>query len=545
MRIDLRWALLVLLGAALAPSCQRPRDDQRRQNASSCSACHGDAARGGSELERAAPPRDLAGNTLPAQPGVGAHQIHLRAGATHGPVACSECHVVPEKTGDLGHADDPLPAELVFGARAKLGNRAPSYDPASGRCTDSYCHRGSDAAWTLPRASDAACGTCHGLPPPAPHPQRDACHSCHGEVMGQSGFVNAALHVDGKVQLGNFACDACHGGEGDPAPPRDLAGNTAVSALGVGAHRVHLAGGAAGRAVACGECHQVPAQYGDPGHADSDSPAEVIFSGVALSKQRSPSWDRQARVCSDAWCHSPSAPAASPPWTSDAGRLPCTGCHAMPPPAPHLQMAACGRCHGAVVGDDHVTIKDRSKHIDGNVDVVVPTQCNGCHGGANDAPPTDLSGSASTTSPGVGAHQAHLAGNGRARAVPCAECHVLPKAVNDPGHLDGAAPAELVFAGVALTAGASPSYSSGTCGKSYCHGAAFPGGAPSGGKHTAPKWTVVDGSQTGCDGCHALPPPAPHIQSTACWFCHKNVDSTLKFLFPDTHVDGLVTGAVP
>ena len=31
-------------------------------------------------------------------------------------------------------------------------------------------------------------------------------------------------------------------------------------------------------------------------------------------------------------------------------------------------MAACARCHGDVVGDDHVSIKDRNKHIDGIVD---------------------------------------------------------------------------------------------------------------------------------------------------------------------------------
>lgn len=545
MRIDLRWSLLVLLGAALAPSCQRGRDDERRAGASACSSCHGDATRDGSALERGAPPRDLAGNTSAAQPGVGAHQNHLRASATHGPVACSECHLVPVETGAPGHADDPLPAELSFGVLAQQGGRAPSYDAASGRCTDSYCHRSADAVWTAPRPSDAACGSCHGLPPPAPHPQNAQCHSCHGEVIGQAGFVNAALHVDGKLQLGNFACDACHGSDGDPAPPRDLAGNDGVTALGVGAHRVHLSGGAVGRALACGECHQVPAKYGDPGHVDSDPPAEVVFSGVALSKQRNPSWQRQARTCNDAWCHSPSAPAASPQWTSDTGRLACTGCHAMPPPAPHVQMKACGRCHADVVGEDHVTITARSKHVDGKVDVAVPDKCNGCHGGANDAPPSDLSGSSSTSSPGVGAHQAHLTSNGRSRVVPCAECHVVPKAVTDPGHLDSSGPAELAFGGVAQTAGAAPSYANGVCGKSYCHGAAFPGGAPSGGKHTAPKWTVVDGSQAGCDGCHALPPPAPHVQSTACWFCHKNVDSTLKFLFPDTHVDGLVTGLVP
>jgi predicted CxxxxCH...CXXCH cytochrome family protein len=528
MRIDAKWSLLFggvgLLGAALFPGCQSEREAADGARGSACTSCHGDASRPGTVL---------------------AHEIHLRAGATHGPVACAECHVVPKFTGDPGHADDALPAELVFGALAKQGARAPTYDAVSGGCSDSYCHRAADIKWTAPRPSDAACGSCHGLPPPAPHPQSASCHSCHGDVIGEDGFVDAALHVNGKVEFGEFSCDACHGSKGDPAPPRDLAGNTSVTSLGVGAHRVHLSGGAASRPVACAECHQVPAKLDASGHTDSDLPAELSFSGVAQAQQRKPGWDRQTRRCTDSWCHSPSAPGPSAEWTSDAGRLPCTGCHGSPPPAPHVQMAACARCHGDVVGDDHVSIKDRNKHIDGIVDAVVPVTCNGCHGGVNDAPPSDLAGNSSTTSPGVGAHQAHVAGTGRARAVPCAECHVVPAAVADPGHLDGQGSAEVLFGGVAKTAGAEPGYVFGSCQKSYCHGASFPGGAPSGGKHTSPKWTVVDGSQTGCDGCHALPPPAPHTSSTACWFCHKNVDSTLKFLFPNTHVDGVVTTVVP
>lgn len=557
--LPLLLGVTAALGAALVPGCQDPREDEQAAQASACTPCHGDRTRkvAGSgkaaDTLRAAPPVDTQGNTEASFPGVGAHQAHLTASATHAPVACGECHLVPAETGAKGHLDDLLldggareGAELVFGELAKQGGRTPAYDRANYRCSDSYCHRASDAVWTAPRSSDAACGSCHGLPPKAPHPQNAKCHVCHGEVIGENGFVNAALHVDGTIQSAADKCDSCHGSDGIAAPPQDLSGNTAVSAIGVGAHRVHLAGGDVSRAVACTECHTVPKAVSDPGHNDSDLPAEVVLTGVATTDNRAPVWNRQVKRCADAWCHSPSAPAPSPEWTSEAGRLPCNGCHGTPPPSPHPQMTNCSLCHGAVVGDDDKSIKDKTRHVDGVVDVVVPTACNACHGSnTNFAPPTDVSGSSATSSPGVGAHQAHLVGSGRARKVQCAECHVVPANWDDPGHTDTGSGAELVFGGVATTGGASPSYAAGSCQKTYCHGGSFPFGAPSGGSFTAPVWTQVDGSQIGCNGCHGLPPPPPHVTSTNCSLCHKNVDSSLKIIAPDTHVDGVVTGDVP
>jgi predicted CxxxxCH...CXXCH cytochrome family protein len=328
------------------------------------------------------------------------------------------------------------------------------------------------------------------------------------------------------------------------APPKDLSGNTAVTALGVGAHRVHLAGGDVSRAVACTECHAVPAKEDDPGHRDSALPAEVQLTGVATSENRVPVWNRQKRSCANAWCHSPTAPGPSPEWTSDAGRLPCNGCHGTPPAPPHPQMTDCSRCHGAVVGDDDKSIKDKSRHVDGKIDVVVPEPCTSCHGGTNNAPPTDTTGSSSTSSPGVGAHQAHVVGKGSARKVACSECHVVPGKWSDPGHLDSASPAELTFSGVATTGGAAPVYSGGSCQKTYCHGASFPKGN-SGGALTEPVWTKVDGSQISCGNCHSLPPAPPHLNFAGCSGCHKNIDASLKFLFPDTHIDGVVTFSVP
>src|SRR5690606_4699647 len=229
---------------------------------------------------------------------------------------------------------------------------------------------------------------------------------------------------------------------------------------------------------------------------------------------------RDTRRCADTWCHGPSAPSASPSWTAPSSAA-CTSCHGMPPPAPHPQMSNCALCHGAVV-DDAGLVTDRSRHVDGIVDVVVPVACNACHGDATSAaPPADLMGNLLTSSPGVGAHRAHLEGSGIARPVPCGECHQVPAEVLVSGHLDTPPPAEVVFSGVAEAFGASPAYEGATCTNTYCHGDDFIFGHDSGGLATQPVWTLVDGSQKLCTSCHGLPPPPPHPPGPSfCSDCH-------------------------
>src|SRR6187402_1477168 len=106
--LSLLVALAGAFSAALAtPSCLERRDteDPAASELTRCATCHGDPEREGDYLERSAPPRDLYGASEPAYYGVGAHQLHLRAGTDHGAVACQECHIVPESTNAPGHAD--------------------------------------------------------------------------------------------------------------------------------------------------------------------------------------------------------------------------------------------------------------------------------------------------------------------------------------------------------------------------------------------------------------------------------------------------------
>lgn len=542
--------LLLLLGAGPMSACVERRDDVGVDaGAEVCTSCHGDPRRQGDALLRAAPPRDLYGASATSYPGVGAHQIHLEASATHAAIACSECHIVPKRVDEPGHADHGSPARIVFGELARSRDKAPSYDSNTRRCTDSYCHGGANAVWNAPRSSEQACGSCHGLPPALPHPQSDRCSVCHAAVVDDHRrFTRPELHVDGQVQYSAGRCTLCHGSGDDPAPPRDTQGNMATSAVGVGAHRAHLAS-TLGRSLACVECHKVPVDVEDRDHIQN-LPARVQLLGVAATDHRTPAWQPMERTCSDTYCHSPSAGSAqaSPSWV-EAQSLSCSSCHGNPPALPHPQASQCSACHGAVVGADNHTIIDLARHVDGVVDVQVTTSCTSCHGSANAAPPRDLSGNSSTAMPAVGAHQTHVQGTSRSRAVPCQECHLVPKRVTDLGHLDSSSPAEVSFSGAATASGVTPVYRNGSCQDTTCHGARLASGNDSGGSNTTPRWTQVDGSQAACGTCHGLPPPPPHPYGSlnpVCSKCHQDLAPDNKtFLRPDLHADGVVTFTVP
>ena len=73
---------------------------------------------------------------------MGAHRIHLFAERLRGPMACSECQLVPENVNDPGHVDSTKPAEVFpmgAGILARAQNAQVTYDYANGTCTN-YCH---------------------------------------------------------------------------------------------------------------------------------------------------------------------------------------------------------------------------------------------------------------------------------------------------------------------------------------------------------------------------------------------------------------------
>ncbi len=528
-----RWLWASLAGLSFS-ACFVPRSEAPKAN--TCTHCHGDADRG-ADLRASAPPNDVWGNTSTAYPGVGAHQQHLRVGRIGFQAVCEDCHRVPKTPWDDGHNDGKT--DVTFSARARGDGGLAAYDPATRTCTNSACHGPRSAAWTreVPRAE--LCGSCHGLPPPAPHPQQRACEACHADVVGSATELKPTnLHLDGVVQVSAARCDSCHGQGDAGAPPRSLDGGTSPTQRGVGAHTAHLSGGSISKPVPCATCHLVPERLATPRHPNGGL-AEV---SLTVDGGR---YDVQATTCA-VTCHSRFDGGASPAWTAP-GPLACDGCHGAPPPAPHPPVANCALCHPNATGALGRQVMSREQHVDGVVQVQVPTACDGCHGSnAQAAPPRDAQGNTATSARGVGAHRSHVVGRGLARVVQCEECHVVPATTVAPGHLDGVA--QVRFSGaVAFANFTVPRYDAATttCANAACHDIANWTSAPGGGQHVRPVWTDVDGGQATCSSCHGNPPPLPHVQRADCEACHTNATAQRTFRRPELHVNGQVEFVVP
>lgn len=164
-----------------------------------CAGCHGSD-------ESAAPPRDLAGNQLTSALGVGAHRRHLAGAARlRAPLACAECHAVPEATGDPGHIDSSAPAEVALAGGG-------AWDRGAATCA-TWCHGDAAPTWTRVGQGQAACGTCHGVPPDdvehAPDLELGDCAGCHPATVSPSGTIlftgppgsETSQHMDGDVDL--------------------------------------------------------------------------------------------------------------------------------------------------------------------------------------------------------------------------------------------------------------------------------------------------------------------------------------------------------
>ena len=201
-----------------------------------CNTCHGTFTGSANDVASWAPPRSITGDSSTTSRGVGAHQGHLRAtfGKT---LKCQECHNVPTQVFAAGHLNsgpatvhmgDTL-ANLVTAQGTFVPN--PSYDANAVQCSNTYCHgnwqvtKASAPAdrqyiytdsvisgnnytpkWTG-GASEAACGSCHGLPPkghigPLPLSSCGGAGGCHQGIVDASGnIIDPAKHINGKIDL--------------------------------------------------------------------------------------------------------------------------------------------------------------------------------------------------------------------------------------------------------------------------------------------------------------------------------------------------------
>ena len=251
--------------------------------------------------------------------------------------------------------------------------------------------------------------------------------------------------------------------------------------------------------------------YDDPGHLD----------GKIVVTLPSPAAYTNG-TCSGVYCHGGSytdtnATNKTPLWTGGPGQASCGSCHGLPPSS-HAR-SSCVECHPKVI-DASGNIIDASRHVDGKISLGDESgTCSACHA----LDPAKLSG----------AHLGHMTATLELRGpLSCADCHRVPTQVTDPGHIDKAGPAQIIFGSLASANGAQPMWSGSSCNNTWCHGSA------------QPSWS--DGpSAAYCGTCHAIPPatPAhsPNLVLTDCVKCHPTtMDASGAFVRGGTHLDGVV-----
>jgi predicted CxxxxCH...CXXCH cytochrome family protein len=553
-------------------------------NAFGCTMCHG-----GTDNTTGAPPAATWGHAGDPQRGggtldpirVGAHTAHVTASPISPALDCSVCHVKPTEALSPGHVDGT--PTVTFAGLALTQGANPTWNVSAATCSSTYCHGAFDGGnhaapvWTG-GSGEATCGSCHGTPPPAPHPTAAMtdCAGCHPDTMNADGTVippaQGGKHLDGIVEAHGhpaswmdqaspgfhafsadaditkcqgchgqdlsggstklacaschsasgvanaFTCTGCHGGGANQtgAPPRGIWG-AQTDPVAIGAHTAHVTASPISQAFDCNVCHVKPTDALSPGHVDGNP--TVTFAGLALSQGANPTWNVSATTCSNTYCHGAfnGGNRATPVWTGGSSEGACGTCHDTPPAAPHPQNTNCGSCHGAGYS---LTSVDTTKHVNGMVDLGAMS-CTSCHGNSAlaaspasplaAAPPVDTTGSSSPSSPGVGAHQAHLNDGPLRVAMVCTDCHVVPADLTS--HPTGT----VVFGWSALAKnqGANPTFDGTRCSSTYCHGATL----NHGGSNQQPAWTG-GAAEAACGTCHGVPPPSPHPQNTSCGSCH-------------------------
>ncbi len=330
--------------------------------------CHGDD-------NSNAPPKSVSGATDTTSIAVGAHQAHMNATPSwHLKVECADCHVVPMAVGDPGHIDGDNKAEVMFSTRAAgAANVTPMWNGST--CTTG-CHGttawgGTKVApiWTQVDGTQSTCGSCHGAPPPAPHPTGTNCAQCHPTMEDNSlTFRDPASHINGVLDLtdpgATGGCSTCHGSTTNAAPPKDLAGN--MTGAKVGAHQAHLKTSTWRHDIPCSSCHVVPLTQNAPGHIDGDNVSEVKFDTM------NPAGTYAAGTCSTNYCHGNGrGNNGTKTWTA-TGPLPCNGCHATNGTgmsgdhSRHIngENMRCSQCHATVV-NANMAIINANLHVNG------------------------------------------------------------------------------------------------------------------------------------------------------------------------------------
>ena len=169
-----------------------------------CNTCHGDF----SNPEIIAPEK-------------GTHYSHLTGTEIAVEVSCETCHTVPASFNAAGHIDETPGAELNF---TGIAGSEGTYNASSMTCNNTYCHgnfeflksessfqfaytadkmegNNFNPNWNTLDDTQAACGTCHGLPPTGHIAATlNSCANCHpGVVDGDGNIIDKTKHINGVI----------------------------------------------------------------------------------------------------------------------------------------------------------------------------------------------------------------------------------------------------------------------------------------------------------------------------------------------------------
>jgi predicted CxxxxCH...CXXCH cytochrome family protein len=226
------------------------------------------------------------------------------------------------------------------------------------------------------------------------------CTNCHGQ--GYQGLANApscnACHAAAGWANWQQSCSFCHGLKNPTtkagydfalhpewaAPPDDVNGRlTGLNGNAVGAHQAHVAASSIRGAIACSECHVVPATAIHPLNHSTELP----FGPLSKTGGANPTWDALSLTCGANYCHgnfkygNVQGKAPSLDWMGSLTG--CTTCHDMPPLG-HMDVGSaptvCSGCHSGTVNGDGTINVAGGLHINGLADVSGGGACDSCHG---------------------------------------------------------------------------------------------------------------------------------------------------------------------
>ena len=256
-------------------------------------------------------------------------------------------------------------------------------------CSTGSCHTG--IAVHQPGIIDTTSANFHGKYIAASNWNLAQCSSCHGANYA-GGVASPTCNSCHTNNGGPEACNTCHGNFKNPsyiAPPSDVTGSSSTNSSGVGAHATHLYNVKIGSLVKCSECHTIPQAFSSTGHINANGKAQVIFGAFSNSGLSNSSYDFGSHKCANTYCHGNFSFAKansqyqfaytsdnieganySPVWNKvDGTQAACGTCHGLPPKGhQESDLSGCATCHIGVV-DKYGNIIDKTKHIDGKIEV--------------------------------------------------------------------------------------------------------------------------------------------------------------------------------